>query len=959
MTKRAAVPASLGATLERGWVLLTDQLSPELLEQLNQALDACDLAAEFDGLLATSEFFRDQFLRHAEWAVAEVVGQRLFQTSPHGPEAWQRDLERLIVDHTSEDHVMSALRIFRNRHMLRIVACELTGRATLDDTFRELTLLADTTIRFAVGWATNRLAERFGRPVGEWSGETQELVVIGMGKLGGCELNLSSDIDLIYCYPESGETQGGRKSLTNQEFFIRVGQQVIKLLDAKTIDGFVFRVDMRLRPFGSSGPLVVNYNALEVYYQQHGRDWERYAMIKARCITGSDVNKKPIADLKRAFVYRRYTDFGALHALREMREMITAETLRRSLQDNIKRGHGGIREVEFIVQCKQLIHGGRNPELQVEPLQRACSQLEALEFISSDDRQGLLSAYRFLRRLENILQGLGDTQTQELPGDQLVRQQVAFLMGCPDWSTLLTEIGEVRDAVAAYFRELVTLPEGDLPGVDTLKGLQFSELSSAALRDRGFCEPDKSWQAIEDLLQGGRVRAAQTESRRRLELFLPQLVAAAAQTPNPDVALIRTLSFTSSVLRRSAYLVMMSEHPQALENLVFLNLASPWIARKLADRPELVEELLHEDRLYRAPNRHEMAAMVQDQLLRVPEDDLEQQMHAMAGIKDAVVLRVAASELRGDLPLMKASDNLTYLAEVMVAQAIQVAWAELVSRHGEPQGDNVGFAVMGYGKLGGIELGYGSDLDIVFVFEGSGGATTGPRVIDNDRFFTRLAQRAVHVLSTNVAQGQLYEVDLRLRPDGGSGLPCVTFEGFRKYQNESAWTWEHQALVRARPVAGSGALCRRLEALRIDVLCQAREPTTLLEEVVSMRNRMFAEAQSRLDAGPEAFDIKRDPGGIVDIEFIVQFLVLRFARDNPALAAATDVVRLLAALAQHDLLSAEDADTLRAAYLTYRAKVHQAVLEDVEPLGNRAMFVGQLEAVIGIRDRVLPGLGTD
>ena len=959
MTDRAAVPPSLGATLERSWALLTDQLSPALLEQLNQALDARELAAEFDCLLATSEFFRDQFLRHADWAVAEVAAQRLFQTSPPGPEAWQRGLECLIGDQVSEDHVMSALRIFRNRHMLRIVARELTGRATLEDTFRDLTLLADTTIRFAVDWAANRLAERFGRPVGEWSGETQELVVLGMGKLGGCELNLSSDIDLIYCYPESGETQGGRKSLSNQEFFIRVGQQVIKLLDAKTVDGFVFRVDMRLRPFGSSGPLVVNYNALEVYYQQHGRDWERYAMIKARCITGSAANKKPIADLKRAFVYRRYTDFGALHALREMREMITAETLRRSLQDNIKRGYGGIREVEFIVQCKQLIHGGRNPELQVEPLQIACGQLEALGFISTDDRQGLLSAYRFLRRLENVLQGLGDTQTQELPGDHLVRQQVAFLMGYPDWSTLRPVIGEVRDTVAGYFRELITLPEADVPGVDAIKGLQFSELSSATLTDRGFCEPDKSWQAIEDLMQGGRVRAAQNESRHRLELFLPQLVAAAAQTPNPDLALSRTLAFTSAVLRRSAYLVMMSEHPQALENLVFLNLASPWIARKLANRPELVEELLHEDRLYSAPNRHEMAAMVQDQLLRVPEDDLEQQMHAMARIKEAVVLRVAASELRGDLPLMKASDNLTYLAEVMVAHAIQVARAELVSRHGEPQGDNVGFAVMGYGKLGGIELGYGSDLDIVFVFQGSGGATAGPRIIDNDRFFTRLAQRAVHVLSTNVAQGQLYEVDLRLRPDGGSGLPCVTFDSFKKYQNESAWTWEHQALVRARPVAGSGALCQRLEALRIEVLCQAREPDTLRDEVVSMRTRMFTEAQSRLDARPEAFDIKRDPGGIVDIEFIVQFLVLRFARDNPALAVATDVVRLLAALAEHDLLSAEDADTLRAAYLAYRAEVHRAVLEDVEPLGNRSMFAGQLEAVIRIRDRVLPGLGAD
>ena len=340
---------------------------------LQQHLEAQGCRGDFDRLLATSEFFQDQFIRHAEWALAQVAAGQLFHPPEHDPVAWRQQLEALVPERADEAAVMSALRIFRNRQMLGIVARELTGRGTLADTVRELTGLADTTIQFAVRWATDSLSQRFGQPVGEWSGDIQELIVLGMGKLGGGELNLSSDIDLIYCYPEPGTTDSGRKSLSNQEFFIRVGQRVIKLLEAKTVDGFVFRVDMRLRPFGSSGPLVVNFNALEVYYQQHGRDWERYAMIKARAITGSAASTQPLADLKRAFVYRRYTDYGALDALREMRQLIAAETLRSSLQDNIKRGYGGIRVIEFIVQCKQLIHGGRNPELQVVPLQAACT----------------------------------------------------------------------------------------------------------------------------------------------------------------------------------------------------------------------------------------------------------------------------------------------------------------------------------------------------------------------------------------------------------------------------------------------------------------------------------------------------------------------------------------------------------------------------------------------------------
>jgi len=956
MTEAVRLPALLAPVVAHHHQRLLERLNDDQRRQLDAALGDKRLAADFERLLATSDFFVEHFSRQAAWAVVDLANGALFGDDCLSPEAMARTLQSLVGEGGDEAAVMAALRIFRNRAMLRIVARELTGRATLAETFRELTILADTAIRFAVTWSTQRLVERFGQPIGGFSGEPQELVVLGMGKLGGGELNLSSDIDLIFTYPEAGETQGARRTLTNQEFFIRVGQGAIKLLDAKTVDGFVFRVDMRLRPFGSSGPLVVNYNALEVYYQQHGRDWERYAMIKSRAITGTETTRAPLADLKRAFVYRRYTDYGALQSLRDMREMISAETLRRNLQDNIKRGYGGIREVEFIVQCKQLIHGGRNPELQVRPLEEACDQLEQLGFISPDDRRGLVDAYRFLRRLENILQGMADVQTQELPGDDVNRERVAYLMGFTGWPALQRSIEAVRARVSSYFGELVSLPSVDYPDQPTPVGYQFAELSADALGRLGFTEPAETWQAIEALVNSARVNAAQTDSRQRLLIFIPHLVEVAARSSDPDLAVQRTLPFANSVLRRSAYLVMMGEHPRALEQLVYLNIASPWIARRLADRPELVEELLHEEKLYAAPRRMEMSSLVQDQLLRVPEDDLEQQMHAMARIKEAVVLRVAASELSGSIPLMKASDNLTYLAEVMIEQAIQVARSELLSRYGEPSGDTAGFAVLGYGKLGGIELGYGSDLDLVFVFDGAGGVTSGPKVIDNSRFFARLAQRVVHVLSTNLANGGLYEIDLRLRPEGGAGLPCVTLNGLRKYQRESAWTWEHQALVRARPVAGDLALRNKLEALRLEVLRLSRPYRELHDDVVSMRLRMYEHGHSPLTGGDDEFDLKRDPGGIVDIEFIVQYLVLRHAPEHLALTLSTDVVNLLAALQENHLLLAEDADKLQRAYLAYRAEVHRSVLRDQPALGKSAEHADRRCDVIQIRDQFLSGL---
>ncbi len=949
-----AIPPALASTRDLAWQRLGDQLDPALFSSLQEVLKKKQVFDAFEQVITTSDFFLDQVLKQPHWVQASIENNCLFGAATMSAEDFQQELAETLESASDEPAVMAGLRCFRNRQMLRLVAREFSGVADLDETLSGLSNLADTAIRYAVSWATSYWESRYGNPVGEWSKAPQELVVLGMGKLGGSELNLSSDIDLIFLYPEAGSTTGKKKSISNQEFFIRVGQSVIKLLDAQTAQGFCFRVDMRLRPFGSSGALVTNYNALEHYLQEHGREWERYAMVKARAITGSTEAVAPLEDMLRAFVYRRYTDFGVIDSLRSLKKTIEAETRRLQLQDNIKRGAGGIREVEFIVQCKQLIHGGRNTPLQTRSLKCALDALLNLDLISREDRDGLDSGYRFLRRLENALQGIADEQTQTLPAEEINQSRLACLMGVRDWTELLAEIDRQRHEISHYFSELVNLGENE--STPALPSLRWDELSEDSLRERGFQEPKSTWNALQGLMESTRVLMLQNDGRKRLEQFLPQLIDAAVSTEWPDTGLVRTLPFVNAVLRRSAYLVLMNENPAALRQLVWLNGASPWIASKLERRPELVEELLHEERLYSAPNREEMATLVREQLLRIPQDDLEQQMQVMATIKDGVVLRVAASELTGRLDIMKASDNLTFLAEVIIQHAIDVAKSEMVSRHGEPGGNTAGFAVMGYGKLGGIELGYGSDLDLVFVFDGADGETSGPRQIDNSRFFARLAQRVVHILGTNVASGQLYEVDMRLRPNGQSGLPCVTYEGFLRYQEESAWTWEHQALVRARPVAGDQALCEALGEARLAVLRQERDLAQLLEDVVSMRQRMFHEGESRIGGAADQFDLKRDPGGIVDIEFIVQYLVLKAASKYPELAKDTDVVNLLASLVGHGILSDDQGEKLKLAYLAYRAHVHRAVLTGAEPLGHIDKFKETLITVIAIRNEILPEL---
>lgn len=943
----------LADTLPAAWGRVEALAGVDETRHLQAALADRDLLDEVESWLAASPFFAEQMARNAHW-VAQQLDTEWLNNRHWSAAEWLAQGRISVGQPDDESSFMSALRRFRGREMLRLLWRDFSRRADLDDTLRDISDLADCVIRLALERAERQLEPRYGHPIGRDSGTRQELVVLGMGKLGGRELNLSSDIDLIFTYPESGQTEGGRNEVSNQEYFIKVGQTVIRLLDAVTADGFVFRVDMRLRPYGDSGALVSNYDSLEIYYQEQGREWERYALMKARPITGSEAAIAPLKDMIRAFVYRRYTDFGVIESLRDMKAMIVAEVRRLGLADNIKKGPGGIREIEFIAQCIQLIHGGRIPELRQRGLVAALNALCDHNLLSAEAVAELVSAYRWLRNLEHALQGMEDKQTQTLPADPLARARLAVIMGVPDWQALMEVLDSERARVCAHFADLIAPAEPELAEQTAL--LSFAELSAGSLAQLEFKQPEDSWQALADFLDSARIRVLQGDSRQRVERFLPRLCEAVAEVDAPDLALQRLLPFVAAVSRRSAYLVLLEENPPALSRLVELARQSPWIAQKLAARPDLLDELLDADRLTTAPDRDDMQSLVRQQLLRVPEDDLEAQMIALGRIKDSVVLRVAASELTGRLPIMKVSDYLTFLAEVILQQAIHVARAELVQRHGEPQGDRLGFAVLGYGKLGGIELSYGSDLDLVFVYEGGEGETAGPRVIDNIRFYTRLAQRVVHVLSTMMAGGRLYEVDLRLRPHGNSGLVAVSLSGLRKYQFESAWIWEHQALVRTRPIAGDRELLDALTGLRAEVLAQARDQSQLAAEVVNMRRRMLSDGLERIDAAAGFFDLKRDPGGIVDIEFVVQYLVLAHAHAHPELTQWSDVVRILESLQSAQVLPVDEADALKAAYLAYRSAVHVSALSGEQAVGAEDDYREHLQQVSAIRDRWLPGV---
>lgn len=915
----------LSAQLQQHW--------QTVLSRLPADFPSATLTPQAQAVMTFSDFVLRNLLAQPQW-LAEL------ESSPPQAHEWQHygdELQAILANITDEAALMRELRLFRRRIMVRIAWAQTLSLVSEEESLQQLSVLAEILIVAARDWLYRACCHEWGTPL-NGQGQPQPLLILGMGKLGGGELNFSSDIDLIFAWPEHGTTRGGRRELDNGQFFTRLGQRLIKALDQLTEDGQVYRVDMRLRPFGDSGPLVLSFSALEDYYQQQGRDWERYAMVKAR-IMGDD--QSPWADELRAmlrpFVYRRYIDFSVIQSLRNMKGMIAREVRRRGLHDNIKLGAGGIREIEFIVQVFQLIRGGRETALQSRALLPTLATIAERHLLPQEDADALRDAYLFLRRLENLLQSINEEQTQTLPEDDLNRARLAWGMGVAEWSVLKDELGQKMARVRQIFNALIG--DDEAPSADEQLEEHWRELWQDALSGEDVIPAqihlsDNDHRAVLTLIADFRKdlekRPIGPRGRLVLDQLMPHLLREVCTQPDAPVTLARLIPLLSSIVTRTTYLELLSEFPGALQHLIRLCAASPMIASQLARYPLLLDELLDPHTLYQPTATNAYGDELRQYLLRIAEEDEEQQLEALRQFKQAQLLRIAAADIAGTLPVMKVSDHLTWLAEAMIDAVVQQAWRQMVARYGQPRHlynpQERGFAVVGYGKLGGWELGYSSDLDLVFLHDCPPEVTTdGEREIDGRQFYLRLAQRIMHLFSTRTALGILYEVDARLRPSGAAGMLVTTIDAFADYQQHEAWTWEHQALVRARVVYGDPALQARFATIRHGILTTRRDGTTLQTEVREMREKMRAHLGHKY---PDRFAIKTDAGGITDIEFIAQYLVLRYAHEKPKLTDWSDNVRILQLLAQNDIIDEEEAQMLTQAYTTLRDALHHLALQE-------------------------------
>jgi len=932
-----AVPGALAAALQ-STAQKRQQQFEELVQNQPDLAGALILAdKQLIKTLTFSDYVADSLLHFPE-LIAPLM-QRGFLSSPLKVHNHYQTLKSTVNSCRDETQLYAVLRQFRRLQQMRLIWRDVNNLSPLQDTLTEITALADMCLQTTLNWQHRRLAKRYGEPVGKKSGEVQSLVVLAMGKQGACELNLSSDIDLIYAYQEAGQTQieegeagEGQKSLSNQEFFIKLGQALIQSLDKTTSDGFVYRVDMRLRPYGQSGPLVMNFSSLENYYHEQGRDWERYAMIKARAVTGTQDHIEQIMEILRPFSYRKYVDFGAFESLREMKSRIKQETIRRNLDSNVKLGSGGIREVEFIAQAFQLIRGGTDKQLQEPNIFKVFNYLQEMEYLPHVAVQDLLKAYGFLRDAEHAIQGIRDEQSQTLPSDETNQARVAWTMNCEDWPEFLRQLNHHRDKVSDHFNQIVAQEETQQNDDD---GGIWLDIWLGVCDN---CEHPANDNAVKEQLRKLRenniTQRMQAIGKQRLDKAMPLLLKAIWECEQPQETLTRLIPLIESILRRTAYLVLLNENPQALKQLVRLCDASPWIAHSITQSPILLDELLHPAHLYNPSDQSAMKEDLNLRLLRIEEDDLEEQMDALRHFALAHKLQIAACEITGVLPLMKVSDHLTWLAQTLLEKSLWLAWQQMVAKHGNPsdaQGEAVlspEFLILGYGKLGGIELSYGSDLDMVFLHNATVNKyTLGERSLENGVFYTRLGQRLIHILNTTTRAGQLYEVDMRLRPSGASGMIVASIKAFEKYQTQEAWTWEHQALIRARIICGQNSLADKYLLIRGQILAKPRDLAQLKQEVGEMRQKMRDNLGAQ-SAGKVSFQLKQDAGGIVDIEFLVQYLVLAHSAEHPSLLQWTDNVRLLETLANQDLLNAQQSDALYQAYIAYRSLAHRRALQN-------------------------------
>lgn len=891
-----------------------------------------DLAEVFVRVLTCSQFIQESFFKSPALLTDSDYLQSL-QSATHR-ETYATTLAQLEAP--DETTLMRQLRLFRRREMARIAWRDLAGWAVLDETLQDLTLLADSCIQTALDFCYQQQCTSKGTPVLN-DGPPFNLVVLGMGKLGAYELNFSSDIDLILAFAEHGELKD-RQETSYSEFFTRIVHALVRILDTFTEDGFVFRTDIRLRPFGDSGPVIMSFDGMENYYQTQAREWERYAMVKVRQVAGDFTSGKTLMAMFKPFVYRRYLDYGAIEELRSLKLKITQELQRKDRMDNIKLGLGGIREIEFIGQAFQLIRGGQEKTLQQRGILPVLQALETLQLLNTEDAQQLQTSYCFLRKAENHIQQYQDKQTHDLPTDPVAQAILAYSMDYPDWATFKTALDAIRQKVHAVFDQVFAVSKQTATpsiGSDVWQGvadnLQVTSMGSLSqqLSALGFQDAPAMLATLQHFKQAAPIKRLTAKGAGVLDRLMPQVLLAMQAIENPDVTLKRLLSLFEAVAGRNVYLSLLEENPGALQQLITLSAASPWICETVARNPILVDELLDSRSLYEPLNKQDLERRLHFTMQQCDCQDVEQVMFALRKFKQVNVLKVAAADIMGVIPLMVVSDYLTYIAEVLIAEVVDYVWASLIEKHGRPPntGDSVShFGVIGLGKLGGLELSYSSDLDLVFVYDCEDGLamTDGQKAIPCAQFYGKLGQQVRHIMETRVLSGVLYEVDLRLRPNGDSGLLVTHINAYQHYLNNNAWVWEHQALVRARFIAGDKHIKQQFEAMRHQVLSLPRAQQALQTEVREMREKMRKNLSVKT-AGQ--FDLKQSTGGIADIEFMVQYGVLANTAQHPTLSTYTDNVRLLDSLQAVGFIDKTTADSLKIAYCTYRDLGHKRVLQ--------------------------------
>ncbi|NOX32586.1 MAG: bifunctional [glutamate--ammonia ligase]-adenylyl-L-tyrosine phosphorylase/[glutamate--ammonia-ligase] adenylyltransferase [Deltaproteobacteria bacterium] len=919
------------------------------------------LQSDFFRVLLSSEYISSSLARNPGILKELIDSKDLFKS--YSKHSYSAKLEKKISRDMDSASIKTILLKAKLYESIRIAWRDLTGKAMLEETLSDLSFLADAIVDMAVKTIYEEVCETYGLPV-DSSGNFLQMIVLGMGKLGAGELNFSSDIDLIFAYPEKGYTNG-EKIISNEEFFTKVCRRFLKFFSPGSHEINFYRIDTRLRPFGDGGPLVMSCSAIEEYYQAQGREWERYAMIKARPVAGDIEAGFKLLKVLNPFIYRRYFDYGSFDSFRDMKHQISLQVKNKKLKNNIKLGAGGIREIEFFGQLFQLIRGGVEPKLQERKILKVMELLQTHNCIDGQTKKDLKNAYVFLRMVENRLQAYADLQTHDIPENRDQRKILALSMGHDAWDDFIKDLNYHMQRVHYHFNQLLLSHEKETHDKETqdLKELWVNINDPQFVADSvaigGFKEPERVLSILRTLEEHPNTKRLTPNGRKKLARLVPVMVKKIGRQKDPDSVLTKLIDLIITIERRTCYLSLLIENKSALETLITLAQKSPWIISFLANHPALLDELMHPATLYFPPGKKALEKEMQVRMAAIHSGETEFLLEELCIFRQINMLRVSAADISGNYPLMKVSDHLTYIAEIVLFQVLRVSWGIVTQKYGVPEGlsdetlDHCGFAIVAYGKVGGLEMGYKSDIDIVFLHKGEPGVTKGgKKSIDNIGFYSNLGQRIINALTIHTPAGTLYGADMRLRPGGDSGMIVSHIDAFEDYMKTKAWTWEHQALIRARFVAGDKELCSRFNEIRTGVLREKRDAKELKEQVSDMRERMRNE---RLKQEKGLFDLKQSRGCIVDIEFLVQYLILKNAHAHPDITIWTDNIRLLESLDAQGIITGCQSERLQNAYLKMRKAVHRQNLQEKSRQIRDTCFLELREHVIDIYDKYLSG----